>query len=184
MKNEEAFDLMDKLLQPSTIKGIVALIGAVLIFFMKPAEANNWATNISNILFALYGLYQIFRNESAQLMKAVNKITNTGAAILLIILILPLATANAQEICFEPIISSGTYTLKIDDGTPIPDLPFTAYSDPDGDWHCVDNVLDYLSGGQHTFQVMAVDPSGWEGEWSSPFVAYRPGQSTKWKIRK
>jgi len=99
----------------------------------------------------------------------------------LIFMLVPLA--GAQDLCVEPQITTGTYTIEIDGGTPIVDMPFIAYTDPDGDWHCIYDV-GTLGAGDHTFRVMAVDASGWEGSWSDPFSAVRPGASTKWKIRK
>ena len=182
MDKEEIFTIMDRLLEPSTIKGIVALIGAVLIFFLKPEEANNWATNISNLLFALYGVYQIFRNESAQLVKVAEKMEKKLALLAIVFLFTIPMVVNAAEVCVEPLIAEGSYTLEID-AVELEITTWNSYTDADGTWHCFD-VIDGLSSGAHTFRVKAVDTSGWDGEWSLPFDAYRPGQSNNWKIRK
>ena len=102
-------------------------------------------------------------------------------AILLMITI----NVQAQDICWEPQITAGTYQLEINGTVIIFDMTDPDFDTSEAGWHCHTSVLPSLTGGQqHTFRIMAVDVSGWEGPWSDPFLAYRPGKSQNWKIRK
>ena len=178
---EKIFTIMDKFLEPSTIKGIVALVGAVLMFFMKPEEANNWVTNITNFLLALYGVYQIIRDENGQIVKVAEKLKETGIIALTLVLI-PIGVAHSAEVCIEAQIAEGSYILSIDGIEQELDT-WNTYTDADGTWHCFD-VIDTLSMGTHTFDAQAVHISGWASGWFGPFDAYRPGKSNNWKIRR
>lgn len=162
---------------------------------------------ISVLSLLIFGLYEIMRTDSAQtainyieaevksklIEKGVLPNDKGGACLTVLVLILafvvgcalviPTSALAASSLCVEPLIVDGTYTLEVDGGTPIPDLPFVVETDQDGVWHCIYDV-GTLGGGEHTFRVMAVDISGWEGVWSDPFVAVRPGASQRWKIKK
>jgi len=180
---EEVKNTWDKIvamLTPSTIRGLMIVCGTLGWEFTE----GKVQAYITVITLLIYGLYEIVRTDSSK--RAIAYIEDKMKNIIPIILLLPLlliATANAQDLCVEPQTATGTYSLEIDGGTPIP-VTFVSYSDPDGDWHCFEDVLEFLEGGEHTFRVMAIDASGWEGPWSDSFLAVRPGQSSRWKIRK
>lgn len=170
------------LFTPSTIRGMIIVAGT-LGWTWTEAKVQAWVAVISLLI---YGGYEICRTDSAK--KAIDYVKKNlkGASLsmlaIMAVMVFP-GIINAQEICVEPQVAAGTYLLETDGGTPLEFTTFNSYNDPDGAWHCFD-AIDTLTGGEHVFRVKAVDTSGWEGEWSVPFIAYRPGASQKWKIRK
>jgi len=184
MDKEKIFSFTDKLLEPSTIKGIVALIGAVLIFFMTPEAVDNWGTKITNLLVALYGVYQIFRNETSQVIKVAEKMKAAGMLSIIMLLIIPVAMVQADPfLCVDAQDDIASYSLQIDGGAIIDDFPFTEWTYGETLTHCLYDV-GALGAGEHTFLIMPVGSSGWEGDWSVPFSARKPGGVTGIRIRK
>jgi len=189
MTKDELFTWGEKLLQPSSIKGFVLIIGTVLAYFLKPEQVDNISIDIAAIAGAVYGLIQIFRNESKQITNVVEKAKSAGvlSVFLVMVLFTPLAQADPFY-CFDPIDGigpdSGTYEITVDGGD---SLFFTgaqiivATDQATDDTHCVYDV-GALGAGGHTFRYRGVDVSGWEGEWSDPFVASRPGMGSGQKI--
>jgi len=90
---------------------------------------------------------------------------------------------GAQSLCCDAQPGIVTYTLEIDGGSPIEGLTFTEVADGGDTIHCIYDVSG-MSIGEHTFRAIAVDTSGWESEWSVPFVARKPAPTASMKIKK
>jgi len=175
---------IERFTEPSGKKGIIAILGAILMFYVSPDKANDLALDIVNILIAVYGVYQVFRNETGSTVKVIEKMKKAGLLSIVMILVIPVMMVQADPfLCVDAQDNIESYNLQIDGGAIIEGLPFTVWTYGTILTHCIYDV-GALGAGNHTFMVQPVGTSGWEADWSVPFDAEKPGGATGMRIRK